>query len=86
MTKILLALVPLLLLACAEGRAINPDLPDQSETDAGSPEASAERETWCCEVRAADGNARFSRFCGISEAEAISWMRNSDEVCWNDAL
>jgi hypothetical protein len=87
MTKIFLFLAPLLLLACASGRAIDPDLPDQSEPDAGAPEAAAEQGlTWCCEVRAADGNARFSRFCGISEADAVSWMRNPDEVCWDDAL
>lgn len=39
--------------------------------------------TWCCEVKAAEGNARFSRFCGLTETDAISWMRNPDEVCFD---
>lgn len=43
-------------------------------------------DTWCCEVVAVDGNDRFSRFCGLTEEEAVSWMRNPDEVCWDDAL
>ncbi len=41
-----------------------------------------EEATWCCEVRAADGNERFSRFCGLTEEDAVSWMRNPDEVCF----
>jgi hypothetical protein len=50
---------------------------DEAETGAADPAA-----TWCCEVKAADGNARFSRSCGLTEDEAISWMRNPDEVCF----
>ncbi len=42
--------------------------------------------TWCCEVKASDGNTRFSRNCGLTEEDAVSWMRDPLEVCWNDAL
>jgi hypothetical protein len=52
------------------------------ETESGSTESAA---TWCCETQSSDGTARFSRFCGITEAEALDWMRNPDEVCWDDA-
>lgn len=43
----------------------------------------ADEATWCCEVKAAGGNERFSRFCGLTETDAISWMRNPDEVCFD---
>jgi hypothetical protein len=53
-----------------------------ADGDDRAPETDA---TWCCEVKASDGNTRFSRFCGITEEDAISWMRDPLEVCWDDA-
>ncbi len=52
----------------------------------GPAEKPAPGETWCCEVKAGNGNTRFSRSCGLTEEEAVSWMRDPQEVCWDDAL
>lgn len=56
---------------------------DEPQGETGAAETAG---TWCCEVKASDGNLRFARNCGLSEEDAISWMRDPLEICWDDSL